>query len=100
VLGTVLAASGFLNDVLPGLSIGPYIGLSLLYGFLVLISPVIFVCFSALSSEGKGTYVGLLLSAGVVTWAVIGQVATVGQMLTRGGLPPLFTSACSLLSFR
>jgi hypothetical protein len=83
VLGTVLAASGLLNDVLPGLSTGLFVGFSLLYGFLALMAPIVF---TALSGRGTGTYIGLLVSAGITVWAVLGEVGTLAQMLHRGGV--------------
>jgi hypothetical protein len=84
ILGTVLAASGFLTDVVPGLSSGMFLAMNLFFAFLALVAPVIY---SALHDhEAKPTYGGLL-AAGIFTlWAAIGQLAAAAQLITRSGL--------------
>jgi hypothetical protein len=42
VLGTVLTTTGFVEDWLPGVSLGPLLGLNLLYNAMVLFAPVIY----------------------------------------------------------
>lgn len=84
VITTVLAASGFITEVLPGLQIGFFVALSLLFGFLVLLGPA---AYGSLSNEaGKGTYLGLMVSMGITTGAVVGQLSTLTIMLHRGGI--------------
>lgn len=84
ILGTVLAASGFASDVLPGLSVGMFLGFTFFYGALVLVAPVIFqMC----SPSGKSTYPGLLVAGGIVIWALIGELWTAVVLLWRGGMP-------------
>lgn len=84
ILGTVLAASGFFSSVLPGLSIGMFIGFNLFYGALVLIAPVVFqMC----SWGGQSTYPGLLAAAGIILWALVGEFWTATVLLWRGGMP-------------
>ena len=44
-LGTVLAASGFFSEVVPGLSTGTYVGFNLFYVALALLAPLVFQAF-------------------------------------------------------
>lgn len=85
IVTTILAASGFTAEVLPGLRLGFFVAMSLLFGFGVLLGPA---AYSALADdEGNGTYRGLLVSAAITTWAVVGQLSTVSVMVHRGGVP-------------
>lgn len=86
ILGTVLAATGFLTDVVPGLSIGMFAAISLLFGFLVLLGPVVYMAFH--DRDGEPTYIGLLLAAGLTVWAAIGELITSAQLVARAGLAP------------
>jgi hypothetical protein len=79
----LLSSKDFLSDALSGLSITSFLGLSLFFGFLALLSPIIF---AALSSDGHGTY-GALLAAGFVTSAAAaGQLGTIAIMLGQGNV--------------
>jgi hypothetical protein len=84
ILGTVLAATGFLTEIMPGLSTGMFAGFALLYLFLVLAAPVVFQAFY---KDNKPTYRGLLLAGGVVVAAVIGEITTTAILIVRGGVP-------------
>jgi hypothetical protein len=86
VLGTVLAATGFLTDVIPGISTGMFVAMSLLFGFLVLIAPVIFT--AMYDRAGKPSYAGLLTAATFTLWAAIGELSSVAQLTARAGLSP------------
>lgn len=85
VLATILAASGFLSDVLPGVSTGTFLGFSLLYGLLILIAPVVFQALSLWS--GEPNYWGLLVAGGIVLWATMGELATAVILVNQGWLP-------------
>ncbi len=85
VLGTVLAATGFLTEVLPGVSTGMFIGFSLLYGSLALLAPAAFTALC--DAEGDSTYGGLLVAGAIVLWAVLGELGTAVVLLLRGGVP-------------
>ena len=85
ILGTILGASGFLSDVLPGLSVGMFVGFNLVYGALVLLAPLVFqLC----SWNGKQTYPGLLAAGWTIMWALIGELGTAVVLLWRGGMLP------------
>jgi len=84
ILGTVLAATGFLTDVIPGISTGMFVAMSLLFGFLVLVAPVIFT--AMYNRAGKPSYVGLLTAATFTLWAAIGELASAAQLTARAGL--------------
>lgn len=83
-LGTVLAATGFLTDVVAGLSTGMFAAMSLLFGFLVLLGPVLYTAFH--NRDGEPTYVRLLIAAGLTVWAAIGELITAAQLVSRAGL--------------
>jgi hypothetical protein len=84
ILGTVLAASGFLTDVLPGLSTGLFLGVSLGYGFLALFGPIVYI---ALQAQGAPIYGAVLVAGTVTVWAALGGIATVALLIGRGGVP-------------
>jgi hypothetical protein len=84
VLGTVLAASGFLTDVLPGLSTGLFVGVSLGYGLLALLAPVIY---TALHKQSKPIFGAVLVAGAITIWAVVGELVTIAQLIGRGGIP-------------
>ena len=86
VLGTVLGATGFLADVLPGTDTGRFTGLSVLFGAFVIAAPIIYTAASKwtfVSSpggnpnpnpNGNGSAAGTLVSTGRV-WGVIAAAA-------------------------
>ncbi len=85
ILGAALAASGFLDEVLPGLETGRFLGLNLLFGGMVLVAPLIYATSSKwepVTHEGKqklaatGRTWGVVLAAGSTLWGVIGQLVT------------------------
>ncbi len=85
ILGTVLAASGFLADVMPGLSTGTFVGFSLVFAFLLVVAPLVFTLCSP--KAGDDTTVELFLAGAIVLRAVIGELLTVVELLRRGGVP-------------
>lgn len=86
LLGTLLAASGFLSDVLPGLATGLFLGVNIGYGLLAALAAVVYT--ASHDKDGSPTYLALLLAAFITLWAVIGELVTLAQLLARGGLPP------------
>ena len=84
VLGTVLGATGFLADVLPGTDTGRFTGLSVLFGAFVIAAPIVYTATSkwvfASSSggnpdpNGNGGAADTLVSMGRV-WGVIAAAA-------------------------
>jgi hypothetical protein len=88
-LGTILGATGFISEVLPGVSLGGFVGINVLFGFMILLAPVAFV---ALSSSEKGTYGGLFSSAALTISASLGELSIVGTLLTRSGLSRWWTT--------
>lgn len=88
VLGTVLGATGFLADVLPGTDTGRFTGLSVLFGAFVIVAPIIYTATSKwvfVSSSGgnprpnpnpagNGSAADTLVSMGRV-WGVIAAAA-------------------------
>jgi hypothetical protein len=85
ILGTVIAASGFLSDVLPGLAIGLFAGVFIGYGLVAALAGVVYV--ASHNATGKPTYLALMLAAGVTLWAVVGELFTLALLVARGGLP-------------
>jgi hypothetical protein len=81
ILATVLGASGFLSEILPGRSVGAFVGLNVLYGFLVAAATLVY---QAMYRKGMPTYRGLLVAGGMVMAAVIGEVATALILVARG----------------
>ena len=80
----ILAASGFLPSVVPGLSTGTFLGFSLLYALFVAIAPLVY---QACYQKGKPTYWGLLLAGWVVLVGVMGEFATAVVLVNGGWLP-------------
>ena len=84
VLGTVLGATGFLADVLPGTDIGRFTGLSVLFGAFVIAAPIIYTAASKWTfvsasganpnPNGNGGAAGNWVSTGRV-WGVIAAAA-------------------------
>lgn len=95
VLGTVLGATGFLADVLPGTDTGRFTGLSVLFGALVIAAPIVYSTASKwvfVSSSGGspslnadpstdtlvsvGRVWGVIAAAAVTVAGVIGELGT------------------------
>ena len=94
ILGTVLAASGWVSQTLSEFSTTQFAGLSLFFGALVLLAPL---AYSAMRREVDaedapgtdfqyGSYGGLLLAALLTTWAVLGQLSTLAILLWNADL--------------
>jgi hypothetical protein len=95
VLGTVLGATGFLADVLPGTDTGRFTGLSVLFGALVIAAPIVYLTASKwmfVSSSGGspspnanantdtlvsvGRVWGVIAAAAITVAGVIGELGT------------------------
>lgn len=90
ILGTVLGATGFLADVLPGTPTGRFVGLSLLFGGFVITAPIIYSAASKWvfdNSSGtpgagtdtliaKGRVWGVITATAVTVAGVIGELGT------------------------
>lgn len=116
VLAAVLAASGFLDEVAPGLSTMKFLGLGLLFGGMVLIGPLVYGALSrwkikpASDSEPSkvesvGTVGGLTAASAVTLWGVYGQLCTLlaldvgspGDLWTRAVLALLLFLAIGIV---
>jgi hypothetical protein len=86
ILGTVLSATGFLPAVLPGVSTGRFVGLSLLFGAFIVMAPVIYSAVSKWEWSVKdgspdtlvsvGRVCGVVLAAGATVAGVFGELGT------------------------
>ncbi|MCX4564684.1 hypothetical protein OHA02_52355 [Streptomyces phaeochromogenes] len=81
VLGTVLTTTGFVDDWLPGVSLGPLLGLNLLYGVFVLFAPVVYAASCTWKWEAKSSTAG----SGSLTPAVAVNVAPAQDASGSGG---------------
>lgn len=89
LLGTVLAATGFLSDILPGVSTGRFSGFVLLFTGAALLSPIVYSALgAAVTAEDQeklklppsvGTRTGLLLSSALTIGAASGQLKHPGS---------------------
>lgn len=87
LLGTALAATGFVGDVLEGVSVSSFVGMNLLYGAMALTAPLAYRIFSRRSvgagvNEVAGTVRGFLYGATVALTAAIGQLSVLIVMAT------------------
>jgi len=93
VLGTVLTASGFLQDWLPGLRVGPALGLNIWFGGMILFAPIVYAAsctwrwsggVSADEDDVKPQVVGhgwgLVLGAATTLFAILGELGTIGAL--------------------
>lgn len=85
ILGLFLAASGFLSEVLPGLSTGVFVAANI--GFLLVIALAAVAYKASHDGLGRPTYLALLIATGVTLWAVIGELVALAVLVGRGGLP-------------
>jgi hypothetical protein len=94
VLGTVLGATGFLADILPGTDTGRFTGLSVLFGALVIAAPIVystaskwmFVSSSGGSPSPKGdTSTDTLVSVGRVGGVIAAAAVTVAGVIGELG---------------
>jgi hypothetical protein len=85
----VLAAAGFLEEVLPGLNTGRLLGLNIAFGGMVLSAPIIYSTATKWVPESsktdnkdvpalvaKGRVCGIILAATATLWGVFGQIGT------------------------
>lgn len=97
-LAGVLAATGFVSEVLPGVPIGHFLGLSLTFGLLVVAAPMVFMIFQVTELEpGTKTKdnenpelvrvvngrLGGVIAAGSLTCAGVAGQLTMLAVLTR-----------------
>jgi hypothetical protein len=85
LFGTVLSTSGFLSEVMPGLSLGVFVGFNLLY---LLLLPLAGVVYQAFSLTSKPSFPGLVAAGGITLWATLGELATALVLFMRGGMSP------------
>jgi hypothetical protein len=85
LFGTVLSTSGFLSEVMPGLSLGMFVAFNLLYLFLL---PLAAVVYQAFSLKDKPSFPGLVAAGGITLWATLGELATALVLFMRGGMSP------------
>jgi hypothetical protein len=93
---SILAASGFLDEVLPGTSTARLVGLSLLAAGFVVFAPIIYTAFSRWTpiagADGKPNLVsvatggGLVLAVAVVVAGVYMQLTIIGIMIDAADL--------------
>lgn len=93
ILGTVLAAAGFLPTTTTALSKASYVGLNLFFGILVVVAPVIYSSFrtpvKADTSIGtkelqlQGFVTPFLLATTMTLWGVFGEMATLLYGITE-----------------
>lgn len=82
VLTSVAAASGLLNDVLPGIDLAHVIGLNIAFAGMLVASPAIWIALSQWTLDANqalaslGTRLGLFVASLVTLWGVIGGVIT------------------------
>jgi hypothetical protein len=86
ILGTVLAATGFLSTALPGVPTGRFVGLSLVFGGFTVMAPVIYSAAGTWKwskQDGSpdtlvpvGRIWGVILAAGATVAGVIGELGT------------------------
>jgi hypothetical protein len=81
ILGTILATTGFLSDVFPGLATGAFLGMSPAYGGLLLLAPLLY---TAMYKDGSPIFGGALVAGWVTIWAAMGELLTTAELLTRG----------------
>ncbi|MFE7549535.1 hypothetical protein [Streptomyces gardneri] len=91
VVGTILSTTGFLTDWLPGVDLGRFLGMNLLFGGLILFAPIIYSasCYwgwpEQKDEKGKVTRSfkpvahgwGLVVAAYATLFGVFGQLATI-----------------------
>src|SRR5262245_35838666 len=93
VLGTILASSRALPETTTLLTRAGFAGLSLFFGFLVLLSPLLYRAFAHFTNAPQYQgFVGVFVVACATTaWGVMGQLATalllVQEMVTASTLP-------------
>jgi hypothetical protein len=111
ILGTVLSAK--ILPTTPTVVVSPngYTALSLLFGLLVVVAPLLFTALRSGTPDPKGPKYqgygwGFLLSSCVTLWAVIGELATVGLVLyeaqhgntlARGAVIPMWAALGSAI---
>ena len=101
ILGTVLAATGFFGEVLPGVSPGRFTGFSLVFSGLALMAPIVYTVLSRqvdLNGEKTtvGTVGGLLVASSVTVAAVGGELATLGLLVGMSDASTTFQGVCIL----
>lgn len=79
VAGTVLGATGVLNEFLHGVSVASFLGMTLLYGAIVLLAPLVL---GATTKAGAYTVAGFLLAGWLTLAAALGQLSLLLVMAT------------------
>jgi hypothetical protein len=103
VLGTVLGATGFFQEVLPGVSAGRFTGYSLVFGVIAVLAPIAYIALGSrdtLTDDGKdvevsvGTHAGLLLAGAATVASAAGQLTALGLLVTMADAPDRFQTLC------
>jgi hypothetical protein len=97
LLGTILSTTAVIPKSTKLLSSAAFAGLNLLFGFIILVAPLLFSAFARASAtkadDGEPSYTGhvwtFLLACLLTLWAVIGEIVTISillEELTAGAL--------------
>ena len=105
ILGTVLGATNYLADLVPGLQTAPFVGLNLVFGAVVVTAPIAYYAFSKQRADPTqpgtdatvtiGTGKGVTVLMAVTLFGVYGELATIALLIHESTRPwyattPLF----------
>ena len=85
VLGSILSATGVVDDLIPGIPAAHVLGMSLLFGFIVLSAPLVYAWSfnweyddeTPAKLEATALEWGVVAATSVTLWAVVGQLGTI-----------------------
>jgi hypothetical protein len=84
IFGTVLAATGFLADVFPGVDVQRFFSLNVLFASAILAAPLVYAAASKSDPHGRvtiGSVGGFTLASAVTLFGVTGEVATLAVLV-------------------
>jgi hypothetical protein len=101
LLGTVIAQSGVLGDMVPGLVTAPFAGLSLVFTLVVTGAPIVYYALSRQVADPKqpgtsataGSAIGLTAVMVLDLFGVFGELATIALIIHESNRPGLQTTA-------
>lgn len=82
VLTTVLAATGFLESIIPGMATGRLLGLNIIFTATILASPLVYSAFSSWKTGPAGELAAKGVGWGVVAASTVTVIGVVGQLGT------------------